>query len=581
MRKTQVAYRRQARRSSARRERRCRHACSGSLHARSARVSDRHPLAVRGRVGRRPWPRWSRVGGRAERVARRRVLRTGRAARDAWRRVPRWARVAAGRGGGRSRRDGRRGWPSGPGRRPPISTSTPPSRSPLVFAAGRSLRPGVAIQAVGESLDRLQLPGSLAEPGAARRVPPRARSLGDPSARPEDVPRPAMRVRVDVRGARIVEVTDLSGDARPCPSAELEPELLTGVGETGLGAPAPAGARRDVAIHPAAVLAAEDHRFFDHGGLDLLAVGRALVVNASRGEITQGASTLTQQLVKNLALGPERTWRRKIREGVLALALERRYPKEKILEAYLNTVYLGQRGRAAILGVGAAAQSYWGKDARHLGLAESALLAGMIRAPNRYSPAEHPERARAAARCRAAPDARARNDRRRDARGGSGGADGRARGRRRSFAGALLPRLRARGDPRAPGRGQPADLHDARSGAPACGGSRRRPRPGPPGDRAPPPSPLSVRREDPGRPGGSGPGHGRGASPGRGPGLRGFCVQPRDPRPPAARVRVQAVRLPGRAPARSGRAAAGGDCRFGGRGPAHRGGNLAGGLEPP
>ena len=107
----------------------------------------------------------------------------------------------------------------------------------------------------------------------------------------------------------------------------------------------------------------------------------------------QGASTITQQLVKNLALGPQRTWRRKVLEGALALAIERRYEKEKILEAYLNTVYLGQRGRAAILGVGAAAQSYWGKDARRLGLAESALLAGIIRAPNRYSPDQHPARA--------------------------------------------------------------------------------------------------------------------------------------------------------------------------------------------
>ena len=145
---------------------------------------------------------------------------------------------------------------------------------------------------------------------------------------------------------------------------------------------------------PLAVLAAEDHRFLDHWGVDLVAVGRAVRVNASRGAIAQGASTLTQQLVKNLLLGPDRTWSRKIREGVLALALERRHSKETILEAYLNTVYLGQHGRAAIHGVGAAAQTYFGKDARRLSAAESALLAGMIRAPNRYSPAEHAERAR-------------------------------------------------------------------------------------------------------------------------------------------------------------------------------------------
>ncbi len=394
-----------------------------------------------------------------------------------------------------------------------------------------------------------------------------------------------MRVRVDVRNARIAEVTDLSGHATAGDTdeadAQLEPELLTGVGETGLERRRPLALGEMSRFIPAAVLAAEDHRFFDHGGLDLFAVGRALVVNASRGEVTQGASTLTQQLVKNLALGPERTWRRKIREGALALALERQYPKEKILEAYLNTVYLGQRGRAAILGVGAAAQSYWGKDARHLGLAESALLAGMIRAPNRYSPAEHPERA----------------ERRRDTvlrrmhdLGMMDGATLEAALAERTGvrAGAGVPSqapyfldyVRA-ATPVRPGAANPRiyttldpGLQRAAEAAVARGLDRLE-------SRAPPPPPLSVRREDPGRPGGSRPGYGRGASPGRGPGLRGFCVQPRDPRPPAAGVRVQAVRLPGRAPARSGRAAAGGDCRFGGRGPAHRGGDSAGGLEPP
>jgi penicillin-binding protein 1B len=198
-----------------------------------------------------------------------------------------------------------------------------------------------------------------------------------------------MRVRLEVRGSRVVQMTDSTGDE----VAELEPELLTGVGETGLERRRPLALADMSRFVSLAVLATEDHRFFDHGGIDLLAMGRALVVNTSRGEIAQGASTLTQQLAKNLLLGPERTWRRKVREGALALAIEQRYPKAKILEAYLNTVYLGQRGRAAVLGVGAAAQSYWGKDARRLGLAESALLAGLIRAPNRYSPVDHPERA--------------------------------------------------------------------------------------------------------------------------------------------------------------------------------------------
>jgi hypothetical protein len=266
-------------------------------------------------------------------------------------------------------------------------------RTPLVFAAGRVLRPGLAIQAVDESLDRLgyrEVPGVPARPGEFRR----SRASREIYLRSrDDVAPPARRVWLDVRGSRVVEVADSAGSVE-APAVALEPELLTGVGATGQERRRPLALADMSPFIPQAVLAAEDRRFFEHGGLDLLAVGRALAVNTSRGGIAQGGSTLTQQLVKNLVLGPERTWSRKAREGVLALAIERRYSKEEILEAYLNTVYLGQRGRAAILGVGAAAQSYWGKDARRLSLAESALLAGMIRAPNRYTPTEHPERAR-------------------------------------------------------------------------------------------------------------------------------------------------------------------------------------------
>jgi len=334
-----------------------------------------------------PGSRW-RAGGAA---IRRHLFRLGGAGRDAWRQAPRSVRFAAALtlAGVIATVAGFSVWAGMTAARFDLDAV---QQTPLVFATGRALRPGVAIQAVGESLDRLryrEASNAPAQPGEFRRTPGRWEI--HLRAR-EDIFRPAMRVRLDVRGSRIVEVTDMSGDG-DVSSAELEPELLTGVGKTGLERRRPLALADMSRFIPAAVLAAEDRRFFDHGGLDLLAMSRALAVNTSRGEIAQGASTLTQQLVKNLVLKPERTWRRKVREGALALAVERRYPKEKILEAYLNTVYLGQRGRAAILGVGAAAQSYWGKDARRLSLAESALLAGMIRAPNRYSPAEHPERA--------------------------------------------------------------------------------------------------------------------------------------------------------------------------------------------
>jgi penicillin-binding protein 1B len=265
--------------------------------------------------------------------------------------------------------------------------------TPLVFAAGRAIRPGVAIRAVSEALDRLHyrpVTGAPPKPGEFRRSGGR----WDIHLRaPEGGAEPARVVRLRVEGPWITEVAGATGSV-DASGVALEPELLTGVGDTGLERRRPVALGDMSPFLPAAVLAAEDHRFFDHLGLDVVAVARAVVANVTRGGITQGASTLTQQLVKNLALRPERTWRRKILEGALALAIERRYDKEQILEAYLNTVYLGQRGRAALVGVGAAAQSFWGKDARRLGLAESALLAGIIRAPNRYSPEDHPARAR-------------------------------------------------------------------------------------------------------------------------------------------------------------------------------------------
>jgi penicillin-binding protein 1B len=143
-----------------------------------------------------------------------------------------------------------------------------------------------------------------------------------------------------------------------------------------------------------AVLAIEDQRFYDHKGLDYFRIAGASVANARAGRVVQGGSTLTQQLVKNLFLTADRTFTRKLRETAMALVLEQRHTKEQILEAYLNEVYLGQHGGNAIHGVGRAAQLYFGKDVTSLELTESALLAGLIRGPNIYTPFRHPEAAR-------------------------------------------------------------------------------------------------------------------------------------------------------------------------------------------
>src|SRR6185295_13854920 len=142
-----------------------------------------------------------------------------------------------------------------------------------------------------------------------------------------------------------------------------------------------------------AVLAAEDSRFYTHHGVDFLAIGRAGAANLRSGRIVQGGSTITQQTVKNLQLGQERTWWRKIREVLLALILDAKYDKDRILEVYLNEVYLGQRGPVAICGVQAASRYYFGRDLRDLSVADMATLAGLIRSPGTYNPFVHPEQA--------------------------------------------------------------------------------------------------------------------------------------------------------------------------------------------
>jgi penicillin-binding protein 1B len=138
-----------------------------------------------------------------------------------------------------------------------------------------------------------------------------------------------------------------------------------------------------------AVLAAEDQRFYDHHGLDPRRIAGALVANIKARGVSEGGSTLTQQLAKNLFLTARRTPLRKLREAAFATVLELRYSKRQILEAYLNEIYLGQDGTRPIHGVGAASRYYFGKTIDRISLAESALLAGMIRAPNRTAPVRH------------------------------------------------------------------------------------------------------------------------------------------------------------------------------------------------
>lgn len=136
-----------------------------------------------------------------------------------------------------------------------------------------------------------------------------------------------------------------------------------------------------------AILAAEDADFYRHEGISFWAVARAMLVNLWRGRITQGGSTITQQVVKQVILGPQRTYERKVREMLLARLLEKKLSKKEILAIYATEVYLG-RGR---YGFEEAARYYFGKEAKNLNLAEAALLAGMVQAPEALNPLRNPE----------------------------------------------------------------------------------------------------------------------------------------------------------------------------------------------
>jgi penicillin-binding protein 1A len=139
-----------------------------------------------------------------------------------------------------------------------------------------------------------------------------------------------------------------------------------------------------------AIIATEDARFYSHFGVDPMGIARAVYQNFRHGRIVEGGSTITQQLAKVLFLTPDKSLDRKLKEAVLAVELERRYPKDRLLEMYLNQIYFGH----GAFGVEAASRTFFGKSVKDLSIAESALLAGLPKAPSTYSPFEHPEAAK-------------------------------------------------------------------------------------------------------------------------------------------------------------------------------------------
>ena len=194
------------------------------------------------------------------------------------------------------------------------------------------------------------------------------------------------------RDGRIASITSVDG-ATSLQSYDLEPEVITTLFDS------TRSKRRLVRYQDLpkvlvdAVVAAEDHRFFSHHGVDIFRIPGAAVADIRAEEKVQGSSTLTMQLARGFFLTPQRVWRRKLEETFLALLLEQRLTKEQIFELYANQIYLGQRGSFSIYGLGEAANTYFNKDVSSLALPEAAFLAGLIRGPNLYSPYRRTSRA--------------------------------------------------------------------------------------------------------------------------------------------------------------------------------------------
>ena len=264
-----------------------------------------------------------------------------------------------------------------------------------IYADYMPLVPGNALQMddLLEKLDRLGYreakrigqPGEFLRDGATIDIFTRAFQRQD-----EDYP--ATPLRLTIARSQVESVVSLR-EARPLERAALEPELLTSLLSEELENRSPVTLDQVPQHLQDAVVVTEDVRFWSHPGVDPFGIVRAVFRNLKAGGVAEGASTLTQQLVKNYFLTSERTYRRKVIEAVMAVFLDARYSKKEILEAYLNDIYLGRNRSISILGVGEATRFYFGKPVSEIKIDEAALLAGMIRSPNNNSPFANPESA--------------------------------------------------------------------------------------------------------------------------------------------------------------------------------------------
>ena len=268
------------------------------------------------------------------------------------------------------------------------------ARTAKIYAAAREVRPGqkLAVHLIADELRQAgYTPDGNPQPSQLGTYSEGVQQITvQPGPQSYHAPESAT---IHVSNGEVASIDDAHG--QQLSSYELEPLLITGLSES-----ADRIKRRILTydeippnlVH--AVIAIEDRRFFEHGGIDYVRI-----IGAFRNDIfhlhryEEGASTLTQQLARGFFLSPQRTYSRKIREAVISIILEHRFTKQQIFAMYANEINLGQRGSFSIDGFGEAAQAYYGKDVSQLSLSECALLAGMIQSPNYLNPFRHPERA--------------------------------------------------------------------------------------------------------------------------------------------------------------------------------------------
>jgi penicillin-binding protein 1B len=208
-----------------------------------------------------------------------------------------------------------------------------------------------------------------------------------------DVEFRALPVLVDMDGGTVRAIKRLD-DGVSLRGVRIEPELITSIYNNEMEDRLPVALDAVPKHVTDAIMSTEDKSFYEHEGISIRGTIGALLTDIRLKNFSHGGSTLTQQLVKNLYLNPERTPQRKVLEALMALLLEARYSKAEILEAYLNEIYLGQNGPVQIVGVEQASQVYFGKHVTYLTLPEAATLAGIVRSPNVLSPLKYPERAK-------------------------------------------------------------------------------------------------------------------------------------------------------------------------------------------